>query len=242
MADVIEALLTDRPVGVVVVVPAEGEPHRPRHRDAVSRAGHLHGVGLLDGQVAPVRGVVAGPAGADRPVIAEPAVVVDLSTVHRGVADGDQRRADVERLGQGVVTVHARRALHAVQVPGKAHPGAARPVVTRPEVGAGDGHVAGVVPVPGADHRLGRGDLQGSLDRRPVGDLLAEVQDDRHPHAIGLVVPLEDLGPERLARCQRAERARSGDVGRHGRTRWRSRCRTVRGPAPTGCARPCRPG
>ena len=39
---VLEALLAHRPVGVVVVVPAEGEPHRPGHRDAVPRAGHLH--------------------------------------------------------------------------------------------------------------------------------------------------------------------------------------------------------
>ena len=81
------------------------------------------------------------------------------------------------------------------------------------------------------------------LDRRLVGDRLAEVQDDRHPHAVGLPVPLEDLG-RRTSRLGVSVRnvLVVVTVPPPLRTRWPSPCRPARRPAPTGCARPCRPG
>ena len=92
------------------------------------------------------------------------------------------------------VAVHALGALHPVQVAVEADRGVGRPVVPRPEV-----QVLAAVPVPGADHRLGRGELQRPLDRGPVGDRLAEGQHDRHADAVGLVGALEDLGAGRSA-------------------------------------------
>ena len=117
--------------------------------------------------------------------------------------------------------VQARRTLHAVQAPNETHHRARRPVVTGPEVGAGGRHAAGIIPVPGADHRLRRGDLQGLLHRGLVDDRLAEIQDDGHAHPVGLAVPLEDLGLEGSARRQGTERAQAGDgaATRSGRPR-----------------------
>ena len=43
VADVLEPLLADRPVGVVVVVAAPGEPHRLGDQEAVARARHPDG-------------------------------------------------------------------------------------------------------------------------------------------------------------------------------------------------------
>src|SRR5262252_3410783 len=100
MTDVLETLLAHRPERVVVVVPAEGEPDRPRNRDVVAGALHLDRVGLLDGEVAAVRRLVAWLAGANRPVVAELAVVIDLRPMRGRIRDGDNGRSDGERLAQ----------------------------------------------------------------------------------------------------------------------------------------------
>src|SRR6202044_2120019 len=92
VADVGGALVDDRPRGRVVVVAAEGEPHRPVDELVVVAGGaflaaadHPHRVVLLDGQVGSVRGRHGGPAGGDRPVVGELAADVDLSLVGAGV-------------------------------------------------------------------------------------------------------------------------------------------------------------
>src|SRR5258707_4559659 len=102
--------------------------------------------------------------------------------------------------------VHARSALHGVQVPGEAHGRAGWPVVPRPEV-----QPLATVPVPRADNRLRGPELQGALDRSLVCDRLAEGEDDRHTDAICLLVALEDLGAEGPARRQGVEPARDLD-------------------------------
>ena len=214
VADVGEPLLADRPVRVVQVVAGPREPHRPGHLDVVPGADHVHRVPLLDGQVGPVRRVVAGPAGADRPAVDQVPVPVHLHVVGRGAGRHDQRPADGEGLGQGVIPVHARGGLHPVQVPGEADLGVRGPVGARPEGQAGRRGAAPVIPVPGAHDRLGRGDLQRVLDAgpEPLRDRAVELQQDRHADAVGLVVSLQDRGPERLRGGQRAERAGSGHL------------------------------
>src|SRR5215475_1074743 len=191
MADVLEALLAHRPERVMVVVAAEGEPDRPWDRDVVPGALHLDRVGLLDGEVAAVRRVIARLPGADRPVVAELAVVIDLRPVRGRIRDGDNGRPDGERLAQRVRAVHARRGLHAVEVSGEADRGARWPVVAGAE---GQGLVA--VPVPRANHRVRGGQLQRPLDGCLVGDWLAEGEPDWHADPVGLVVALEDPGLE----------------------------------------------
>src|SRR5579875_281461 len=223
VTDVGEALLAHRPVGVVQVIAGPGEPYRPGHLDVVAGPLHVHRVALVDREVGPVRGVVTGPPRADRPVVDQLPVPVEVHVVGRGAGDHDQRAADVERLGQRVVAVDARSALDAVEVAGERDLRVRRPVTARPEVKAlhGPAHAAAVVvPVPGADDRLGRLDLQRALDRGLVGDLPAEAEDDRHANAVGLVVALEDRGRECLRRRQSAERACPADrPARAGRRR-----------------------
>src|SRR5665647_533448 len=77
VADVDVALLAHRPGGVVHVVAAPGEAHRPRHLEVVARTFHVGRVLLLDRQVGAVRRVLAGPPGADRPGGPQVPVLVD---------------------------------------------------------------------------------------------------------------------------------------------------------------------
>ena len=207
VAHVAEALVADRPEGIVQVLAAPGDAHRPGHRDAVARPGHLDRVALFDGQVVAVRRVVAGPPAADRPVRELLAVAVQVHEVLRGADHGDQRRADPEALLEGVVPEQPRGALDAVEVRRDRHPRVRLPVVARAEVQAGRSHPAVAVPVPGA-HDPPRGpDVERPLHRRPVPDRPVEVEDDRHPHAVGLVIALHDPGRERVARREGPERA-----------------------------------
>src|SRR5215467_16392107 len=217
MAHVLEALLVHRPVGVVVVVATEREPHRPGNEQVVPRPLHPYRVVLLNGQVAAVGSRVARPPGADGPVVAQLAVVVDLRPVSPGVRDRDQRRSNVERLSQRVVAVHARRSLNAVEMPGKTDCSAGWPVVSRPEIQS-----LAPVPVPGSDDRLGRPDLQSALHRSLIRDRLAEGQDDGHAYAVGLVIALENLSLERIARRQGSEPARGSDWSAGASSRRRS--------------------
>src|SRR5689334_11445793 len=214
VAHVRGALIHHRPRGRVVVVAAVGEPDRVVDQLVVvaraprgTAAHHADRVGFLHAQVGPVRGGQAGPAGADRPLVLELAVQVDLRLVRGRAGHRDQRPADLEGVGQVVRAVYAVGALDALPVSGEADRGVGRPAVPRPEL-----HLLVSIPVPGADHRLGRGQLERPLDRGFVGDRPAERQHDRYAHAVGLLVPLEDVGAEGLRGRQGAERARLADL------------------------------
>ena len=206
MTDVGVALLAHRPRCGVHVVPAVGEPDRVVHQFVVAVADHPDRVALFQGDVRAVHRVQARPAGADRPVPPQPALVEDVRVVRPGVDHGDQRVTDHERLGQVGGEEHARGGLHAVQVPVEGDRGVRRPVVHRAEV---QGLVA--VPVPGAGDRLGAGDLQGPLHRGLIGHGGAEGQPDRDAHAVALLVALEDHRRVGGRRGQRAEAAGGGD-------------------------------
>ena len=54
-------------------------------------------------------------------------------------------------------------------------------------------------------------DLERALHRPLLADRGAEREDDRHPDAVDLPVPLEDPGRERPRGCERPERAALGD-------------------------------
>ena len=81
-----------------------------------------------------------------------------------------------------------------------------RPVVVGAEVQTRGGRSALIVPVPRAGHGRGALDLKGLLDRPTVRDRVVEVEDDRHPHPVGLVVALNGPGDERLLRSERVKR------------------------------------
>ncbi len=207
MAHVDEALLPDRPVGIVQVVAGPGESHRPRHLDPVAGTLHQDRVALLDRQVRSVRCVLTRPPGADRPSREQLAVPVQLHVVLGRARNDDQRPADAELLGERVHPVKARRGLHAIEMAHEADRGVGGPVITRAE-----GEGLAVIPVPGADHGLGRGDRQRPLDGCPVLDGLAEGQHDRHPHAVLLLIALEDMGGEGLRWIERLESAGLRDL------------------------------
>jgi hypothetical protein len=206
VADVNEALLTHRPRRGVQVVAAVGEPDRVVDQLVVAVADHPDRVALFQRDVRAVHRVQAGPAGADRPVPPQLALVVDVQVVRLGAGHHDQRRPDVERLGQVGGEVDARRGLQPGQVPVERDRGVGRPVVHRPEV-----QRLVAVPVPRPGHRLGAGHLQRPLHRGAVADRRAERQPDRHAHAVALLVPLEDHRGVGRGRGQRAEAAHRRD-------------------------------
>src|SRR5580698_11289943 len=105
----------------MVVVTAEGEPDRVVDQLVVvagaagrAAADHAHRVVLLHAHVGAVGRGQAGPAGADRPLVDALAVEIDLRIVRGRAGHGDQRPADLERLGQVGGAVHAVGALDPV--------------------------------------------------------------------------------------------------------------------------------
>src|SRR5205085_12203508 len=101
------ALVHHRPGRGVVVVTAVREPDGVVDQLVVvpgaarrAAADHAYRVGLLHAQVGPVRRRQAGPAGADRPLVGQLAVQVDLRLVVSRAGHRDQRPADLEGLGQ----------------------------------------------------------------------------------------------------------------------------------------------
>src|SRR6202012_4530052 len=140
VADVGDALIADRPRGVVHVVAAEGEPHRVGHqlvvvaRGPLRPADHADRVLLLDRAVGAVVRGRAGLAGAGRPGVLQGAVDVDLALVGGGTGHRDHRVADGEALGQVGGAVHSAGPFDPGQVPGQRDLGVGRPVVLRPEV------------------------------------------------------------------------------------------------------------
>ena len=103
VADVREALLAHRPERVVQIVAAPREPDRERHFDVVAGADHVDRVRLLNREVVPVRGVVAGASAADRPVSKQLSVAVDVHEVACSAGHDGQLRADCEVLRERVV-------------------------------------------------------------------------------------------------------------------------------------------
>ena len=79
--------------------------------------------------------------------------------------------------------------------------------MARAEVQAFRRSSALAVPAPGAYDWLGGADLKRPLNRGLVLDRSAEVQNDRHPHTVGLAVSFNDPRRERISRRERAKRA-----------------------------------
>jgi hypothetical protein len=252
VAHVGDPLRAHGPGGAVHVVTAERELHGvvdqlvvvAGHPGAHAVAGrvHVHRAALGEGQVAAVRGVHPGTAGADRPVPGEPAVPPDLHVVGGRAGHRDQGITDPEVLGQVGPAVDARRALQAGQMRSEPHAGVRRPVVAGPEPHALAGH-----PVPRPGDRLTRPDPQRPLHRGPVGDGPAEIDHDGHAHADRLARAEHRGGGERTAGPQRAERARhdrAPAVGIGGRRGDPVGLRRGQGPAgaPAAGGRAVRPG
>ena len=137
----------------VLIVAGPGEPDRPGHLDGVAGAlSSPPGCAFSIVRYGAVRRVVAG-----RPVlIGQSGRSVPSRYTFMKCDDGagrhDQRPTDLERLGQGVVPRRPRVRPRPRSGARRSSPWCRRPVALRPEVR--EGHVAAVVPVPGADDRL----------------------------------------------------------------------------------------